>query len=95
MSHEYHNSHLEAVMMEAGFPDWAAKTHLGRKAAAEKDEERGVADGDIRDHGRGNMGIGSGAHDGPLKNRRVLLALSVRPIDFLTPSTLLLAVPWR
>jgi len=36
MSYEYHNTHLKSVMMAAGITDWAAKTHLGRKAAAQK-----------------------------------------------------------
>jgi len=93
MSYEYHNSHLKGVMMAAGIPDWAAKTHLGRQAAARKAKERGVADGDNRDHGRWNVGIGGGAYDGPIPNLRVLLALSGRPIDCVTPSTSQLAVP--
>jgi len=93
MSYEYHNSHLQAVMMAAGFPDWAAKTHLGRKAAAQKAKERGVADGDNRDHGRWNVGIGGGAYDGPIPNLRVLLALSGHPIDCVTPTTSWFAVP--
>ena len=93
MSYEYHNSHLQAVMMAAGFPDWAAKTHLGRKAAAQKAKERGVADGDNRDHGRWNVGIGGGAYDGPIPNLRVLLALSGHPIDCVTPTTSRFAVP--
>jgi len=93
MSYEYHNSHLKAVMMAAGIPDWAAKTHLGRKAAAQKAKERGVSDGDNRDHGRWNVGIGGGAYDGPIPNLRVLLALSGRPIDCVTPTTARFAVP--
>jgi len=93
MSYEYHNTHLKAVMMAAGIPDWAAKTHLSRKAAAQKARERGVADGDNRDHGRWNVGIGGGAYDGPIPNLRVLLALSGRPIDCVTPSTSRFAVP--
>ena len=61
MSYEYHNSHLKAVMMAAGIPYWDAKTHSGRQAAAKNAKERGVADGDNRDHGRWNVGIGGGA----------------------------------
>jgi len=93
MSYEYQNSHRKAVRMAAGMPDLAAKTHLGRKVAAQKVKERGVADGDSRDLGRWSVGIGRGAYDGPIPNLRALLALSGRPVDCVTPTTSRSAVP--
>jgi len=56
-------------------------------------KERGVSDGDNRDHGRWNVGIGEGAYDGPIPNLRVLLAPSGRPIDCVTPTTARFEVP--
>lgn len=51
MGYRYHNDNPKKVMMAAGVPEWAAKTHLWRRAAAEAGKKRGVAESELLDRG--------------------------------------------
>lgn len=87
MSYRYHNDNLKRVMMAAGVPDWAAKTHLCRRAAAQAGKERGAAESDVLDHGIWQVGPGGGVYEAPIPNRAMLLSLSGRGLDCRTPVT--------
>jgi len=50
MTYHYHSTRLRLRLMAAGVPDWAAKMHLGRRAAVQTGNERGVSKADDRDH---------------------------------------------
>lgn len=93
MSYRYHNDAMRPVLMAQGVPDWAAKTHLMRKAAAQAGRQRGASEADSREHGIWTPGIGGGVYDGTLPNAPMTLALSGRPADCAAPSTPRLAVP--
>lgn len=95
MSYRYHNDNLKKVMMAAGVPDWAAKIHLCRRAAAQAGKEQGVAESDLLDHGIWQVGPGGGVYEAPIPNRAMLLSLSGRGLDCRTPVTprLQVAVP--
>lgn len=87
ISYRYHNENLKKVMMAAGVPDWAAKTHLCRRAAAQAGKERGAAESDLLDHGIWQVGPGGGVYEAPIPNRAMLLSLSGRDLDCRTPVT--------
>lgn len=50
MSYRYHKDSLRKTLTAPGLPDWSAKTHLGRRAAAQAGKERGVSESDNKKH---------------------------------------------
>lgn len=44
MMYMYHNDNMSKVMMAMGVPDWAAKTHICRRAAAQRGTEAGASE---------------------------------------------------
>ena len=71
----------------------AAKTHLGRQAAAQKGKEAGVSESDIKKHGIWNQGVARGAYEAAIPNRDAIVALSSRPLSTTSPTTPRYKVP--
>jgi len=50
MMYHHDSTNLKLRLMAAGISDWVAKTHLGRRAAAQAGKERGAWESDNKDH---------------------------------------------
>ena len=81
------------VLLQCSVSNNAAKTHLGRRAAAQKGKEAGVSENDIKKQGTWNPGLTRSAYDAAIPNRDVILALSSRPLSTTCPTSPRLQVP--
>jgi len=61
MTYRYHNDRVKLLLMAMGVPDWMAKTHLMRGAAASMAKARGVSESDNKEHGCWSVPMGGGA----------------------------------
>jgi len=89
----YHHKKQRGVLLQCGVSNNAAKTHLGRRAAAQKGKETGVPENDIKKQGIWNPGLARGAYDAAIPNRDAIVALSSRPLSTTCPTTPRLQVP--
>jgi len=89
----YHHKKQREVLLQCGVSNNAAKTHLGRRAAAQKGKEAGVSENDIKKQGIWNPGLARGAYDAAIPNRDAIVALSSRPLSTTCPTTPRLQVP--
>jgi len=87
MSYRYHNDRLGKLLMAQGMLDWAAKTDLGRRAAAQMGKQRGAVESNIKEHGLWSAMIGGGAYEAAIPNPAMANALSGRPAKCPSPST--------
>lgn len=78
--------------MAVGVPDWAAKPHIGRRAAAQRGTEAGASESDNKRQGLRSLGMARGAYDAPIPNVWMTLTLSGRPLTCTWQSTLSLSV---
>lgn len=92
MTYRYHNDSTSKVMMAKGVPDWAAKTHICRRAAAQRGSEAGASESDNKRQGLWSQGMARGAYDAPIPNMWMTLVLSGRPLTCTSPSTPRLSV---
>ena len=93
MTYQYHSTSLRLRLMAAGVPDWAAKTQLGRRAAAQAGKERGASEADNKDHLMWSVGPGSGTYEAAIFTPTIVNALSGRYVDCKSSTTPLLSVP--
>jgi len=89
----YHHKKQREVFLQCGVSRNAAKTHLGRRAAAQKGKEAGVSENDIKKQGLWNPGMARGAYDAAIPNRNAMVALSGRPLSTTSPTTPRYQVP--
>jgi len=82
-----HNERLGKVPMAQGVPEWAAKTHLGRHAAAQMGMKRDAVESHIKEHGLWSAMIGGGTYEAAIPNPAMANALSGRPAHCPSPFT--------
>ena len=94
MTYRHHSDRVRLLLMAMGVPDWMAKTHVLRAAAASMAKMRGVNELDNKDHGIWSVPIGGGPYENAIPNGAVVKALSGRrPDDVVAPTTPRLEVP--
>jgi len=79
MSYRYHDDRLSKVPLGQGVPDWAVKTHLGHRTAAQMGTGRDAVESDIREHGLWSLMICAGTNEAAIPNPDVTNAMSRRP----------------
>jgi len=89
----YHQKKQREVLLQCGVSRTAAKTHLGRQAAAQKGKEAGVSENDIKKQGFWNQGVARGAYDAAIPNQDAIVALPSRPLSTTSPTTPRYKVP--
>jgi len=88
MTYRHHSDRVRLLLMAMGVPDWMAKTHVLRAAAASMAKLRGVNELDNKDHGNWSVPIGGGPYENAVPNAHVVKALSGRnPADVVAPAT--------
>jgi len=81
MNAAYLQKKQREVFLQCGVSRTAAKTHLGRQAAAQKGKEAGVSENDIKKQGIWNQGVARGAYDAAIPNWDAIVKLSSRPLS--------------
>lgn len=76
MTYKNHNGNTSKVMMSEGVPDWASKTHICRRSAAQRGTEAGASESDNKRQGLRSHGMALGAYEAPIPNMWMTLVLS-------------------
>eukprot|EP00170_Pyropia_yezoensis_P007160 contig_29221_g7182 len=87
MSYRYHCDNHSKVMVAAGVPEWFSKTHTCRRASTQKPKEAGASEQDNNEQGLWTEGVGGGAYNQNIPNRRATLGLSGRDLSCISLST--------
>lgn len=74
-------------MVAAGVPEWFSKTHTCRRASTQRTKEAGASEQDNNEQGLWTEGVGGGAYNQNIPNRRATLGLSGRDLSCISPST--------
>lgn len=87
MSYRYHCDNHSKVMVAAGVPEWFSKTHTCRRASTQKPKEAEASEQDNNEQGLWTEGVGGGAYNQNIPNRRATLGLSGRDLSCISLST--------